>query len=204
MKRIAVYCGSSPGNNPAFKQAAVQLGKVLAERQITLVYGGGSVGLMGILAESTIDQGGKVIGVIPQAIADMEVAYTDIQDLRVVEDMHTRKALMAELADAFIALPGGMGTIEELTEILTWAQLGFHEKPCGLLNIAGFYNQLLKFMDRLVEDQFVAPEHRSMLMVDETPQGLLEQFGAYAPPKIDKAELALKLSGIQKKLSNPQ
>lgn len=198
MEKIAVYCGSSPGKNPAFHQAAVQLGKVLAEREITLVYGGGSVGLMGILAQTIIDRGGQVIGVIPQAIADMEVAFTDIQDLRVVEDMHTRKALMAELADAFIALPGGMGTIEEIMEILTWAQLGFHEKPCGILNIAGFYNQLLKFLDRLVMDQFIAPEHRSMLMVDESPQSLLEQFSSYDPPKIDKAKRSLKLSGAQK------
>ncbi|RLD04098.1 MAG: TIGR00730 family Rossman fold protein [Chloroflexota bacterium] len=198
MEKIAVYCGSSPGKNPAFHQAAVQLGKVLAEREITLVYGGGSVGLMGILAQTIIDRGGQVIGVIPQAIADMEVAFTDIQDLRVVEDMHTRKALMAELADAFIALPGGMGTIKEIMEILTWAQLGFHEKPCGILNIAGFYNQLLKFLDRLVMDQFIAPEHRSMLMVDESPQSLLEQFSSYDPPKIDKAKRSLKLSGAQK------
>ncbi len=198
IKKIAVYCGSSPGKNPAFHQAAVQLGKVLAAREITLVYGGGSVGLMGILAQTVMDQGGQVIGVIPQAIADMEVAFTDIQDLRVVEDMHTRKALMAELADAFIALPGGMGTIEEIMEILTWAQLGFHKKPCGILNIAGFYDQLLKFLDRLVMDQFIAPEHRSMLMVGESPQSLLEQFSSYDPPKIDKAKRSLKLSGAQK------
>ncbi|MCD6425060.1 MAG: TIGR00730 family Rossman fold protein, partial [Anaerolineales bacterium] len=197
-EKIAVYCGSSPGKNPAFHKAAVQLGKVLAEREITLVYGGGSLGLMGILAQTVIDQGGQVIGVIPQAIADMEVAFTDIQDLRVVENMHTRKALMAELADAFIALPGGMGTIEEIMEILTWAQLGFHEKPCGMLNIAGFYDQLLKFLDRLVMDQFIAPEHRSMLMVDESPQSLLEQFSSYDPPKIDKAKRSLKLSRTQK------
>jgi len=195
MERIAVYCGSSPGKNPVYKDAATELGKVLAARGITLVYGGGSVGLMGILAKSSIEQGGQVIGVIPQAIADMEVAYTNIQDLRIVEDMHTRKALMAELADAFIALPGGMGTVEELMEILTWAQLGFHGKPCGVLNIAGFYDQLLKFLDHLVKDQFIAPEHRSMLMVDESPQGLLEQFRAYAPPKIDKAKRSLELSG---------
>lgn len=197
MERIAVYCGSSPGINPAYQQAAVRLGKVLAERKITLVYGGGSVGLMGILAKTTIEQGGQVIGIIPQAIADMEVAYTDIQDLRIVEDMHTRKALMAELADAFIALPGGMGTIEELMEILTWTQLGFHEKPCGILNISGFFDQLLKFLDRLEKDQFIAPEHRSMLMVDESPQGLLEQFRSYTPPRIDKAKRSLKLSGAQ-------
>lgn len=198
LKKIAVYCGSSPGKNPAFQQAAVRLGKVLAEKEIILVYGGGNVGLMGILARSVIDQGGQVIGVIPKAIVDMEVAFTDIQDLRVVEDMHTRKALMAELADAFIALPGGMGTTEELMEILTWSQLGFHEKPCGILNIAGFYDQLLIFLDRLVKDQFIAPEHRSMLMVDESPRGLLEQFRSYTPPKIDKAQRSLNLSGAQK------
>ncbi len=195
MKRITVYCGSSPGNNPEYIEAARSLGRILADREITLVYGGGSVGLMGILAHSVIDQGGKVIGVIPEAILEMEVAFTGLGDLRVVEDMHSRKALMAELGDAFIALPGGMGTIEELTEILTWAQLGFHHKPCGVLNIDGFYNPLLKFLDRLVEDQFVAPEHRAMLLTDDNPEGLLDQFLVYKPPLIDKAKRALKLSG---------
>lgn len=195
MEKITVYCGSSPGKNPAFQSTAIQLGKVLAERKITLVYGGGSVGLMGVLAQSVIDHGGQVIGIIPQSIADMEVAFTSLGDLRIVEDMHTRKAQMAELADAFIALPGGMGTIEELMEILTWAQLGFHHKPCGVLNIDGFYDQLLHFLDRLVEDQFVAPENRSLLLVDHNPEGLLDQFLTYQPPRIDKAERALKLSG---------
>ncbi len=195
MEKITVYCGSSPGKNKKFHQAARELGKVLAERGITLVYGGGSVGLMGILARSVIDHGGQVIGVIPKVIADMEVAFTDLQDLRVVEDMHSRKKLMADLADAFITLPGGMGTIEELMEILTWAQLGFHHKPCGILNIDGFYDQLLSFLDRLVEDQFVAPEHRSMLLIDQNPEGLLDKFLVYKPPQIDKAKRALKLSG---------
>ena len=195
MEKITVYCGSSPGNNKKFQHTARELGKVLAEREITLVYGGGSVGLMGILARSVIDQGGQVIGVIPKAIAEMEVAFTDLQDLRVVEDMHSRKKLMADLADAFITLPGGMGTIEELMEILTWAQLGFHHKPCGILNIDGFYDQLLSFLDRLVEDQFVAPEHRSMLLIDQNPEGLLDKFLDYKPPQIDKAKRALKLSG---------
>ena len=195
MKRITVYCGSSPGNNPEYIEATRSLGRILADREITLIYGGGSVGLMGILAQAVIGAGGEVIGVIPKAILEMEVAFTGLGDLRVVEDMHTRKALMAELGDAFIALPGGMGTIEELTEILTWAQLGFHHKPCGILNIDGFYNPLLKFLDRLVEDQFVAPEHRAMLLIDENPEGLLDQFSVYKPPLIDKAKRALKLSG---------
>ena len=194
MEKITVFCGSSPGKNPAFQGAAIQLGKVLAEREITLVYGGGSVGLMGILAQSVIDHGGQVIGIIPKSIADMEVAFTSLGDLRIVEDMHTRKAQMAELADGFIALPGGMGTIEELMEILTWAQLGFHHKPCGVLNIDGFYDQLLHFLDRLVEDQFVAPENRSMLLVDHNPEGLLDQFLTYQPPRIDKAKRAIELS----------
>lgn len=194
MEKITVYCGSSPGKNPKFQQAARELGKVLAEREITLVYGGGSVGLMGILARSALAHNGHVIGVIPKAIAEMEVAFTELQDLRVVEDMHSRKKLMADLADAFITLPGGMGTIEELMEILTWAQLGFHHKPCGILNIDGFYDQLLSFLDRLVEDQFVAPEHRSMLLIDQNPEGLLDKFLVYKPPQIDKAKRALNLS----------
>jgi len=197
MERITVYCGSSPGKNPAYKDAAIELGKVLAGRNITLVYGGGSVGLMGILARTVVENGGQVIGVIPKAIADMEVAYTELQDLRIVEDMHSRKALMAELADAFIALPGGLGTMEELVEILTWSQLGFHKKPAGVLNIAGFFDPLLSFLDQLADDQFIAPEHKSMLLVDENPTGLLEKFTSYKSPKVDKAQRALKLSRPQ-------
>jgi len=195
MERIAVYCGSSPGKNPVFKDAATELGKVLAARNITLVYGGGSVSLMGILARAVVEQGGNVIGVIPKAIAEMEVAYTDLQDLRVVDDMHSRKALMADLADAFIALPGGLGTVEELMEILTWSQLGFHQKPAGILNIAGFFDPMLAFLDRLSEEEFIAPEHKSMLMVDNSPEGLLQRFSEYTPPRVDKAKRALKLSG---------
>jgi len=195
MKRIAVYCGSSPGKNPAYIEAAKSLGRVLAARNITLVYGGGSVGLMGELARTVVDKGGDVIGVIPRAIAEMEVAYTELQDLRIVADMHSRKALMADLADAFIALPGGMGTVEELMEILTWSQLGFHRKPAGILNIAGFFDLMLAFLERLSDDQFIAPEHKSMLMVDNSPEGLLERFREYTPPRVDKAKRALKLSG---------
>jgi uncharacterized protein (TIGR00730 family) len=195
MERIAVYCGSSPGKNPVYKDAATELGKVLAARGITLVYGGGSVGLMGILARAVVEQGGNVIGVIPKAIAEMEVAYTDLQDLRIVDDMHSRKALMADLADAFIALPGGLGTVEELMEILTWSQLGFHQKPAGILNIAGFFDPMLAFLERLSEEEFIAPEHKSMLMVDNSPEGLLQRFREYTPPRVDKAKRALKLSG---------
>lgn len=195
MKRIAVYCGSSPGKNPAYSEAARLLGGVLAARKITLVYGGGSVGLMGILARTLVDQGGEVIGVIPKAIAAMEVAFTELQDLRIVEDMHSRKALMADLADAFIALPGGLGTIEELMEILTWSQLGFHRKPTGILNVNGFFDPLLILLDRLAEDQFIAREHKSMLMVDDNADDLLRQFSHYSPPMIDKARRALRLSG---------
>jgi len=194
MKRIAVYCGSSPGKNPAYMEAAISLGRVLAARNITLVFGGGSVGLMGILARAVVKQGGNVIGVIPKAIAEMEVAFTDLQDLRIVEDMHSRKALMADLADAFIALPGGLGTLEELMEILTWSQLGFHQKPTGILNIAGFFDPMLAFLELLSEEEFIAPEHESMLLVDNNPEGLLQQFSEYTPMRVDKAKRALKFS----------
>jgi len=194
MERITVYCGSSPGKNPAYQAAAINLGRVMASRKITLVYGGGSVGLMGILARTVVEEGGQVIGVIPRAIAEMEVAYTELQDLRIVEDMHSRKKMMADLADAFIALPGGLGTVEELMEILTWGQLGFHQKPTGILNIDGFFDPLLVFLERLREDQFIAPEHQSMLLVDQNPASLLDQFVSYLPPQVDKAERAIKLS----------
>lgn len=190
MKKIAVYCGSSPGSDPAYSDAARGLGKILASNGITLVYGGGSVGLMGVLAESVIQSGGYVIGVIPEAIAKMEVAHQKIQDLRVVKDMHSRKALIAELADAFIALPGGVGTLEEIVEILTWAGLGFHKKPLGILNIDGFFDPLLTLLDQMVEKDFIAPEQRAMLLVDPSADGLLGQFQRYKPLVFDKAQRA--------------
>ena len=194
MKRVAVYCGSSPGNSPAIQKAARELGHLLAQRKIDLVYGGGSVGLMGILARSLIDAGGKGIGVIPEAIAKMEVAFDDIQDLRVVKDMHSRKALIAELSDGFIALPGGVGTIEELMEVLTWAGLGFHQKPVGVLNCEDFFNPLLSLLDDMVAKDFIAPEQRAMLLVDTSPEKLLAQFSAYRPPEFDKAKRAKQAS----------
>ena len=194
MKRIAVYCGSSPGNSPAIQEVTKELGQIFAERGIVLVYGGGSVGLMGILARSLIDAGGEGIGVIPEAIANMEVAFSEIQDMRVVKDMHSRKSLIADLSDGFIALPGGVGTIEELVEILTWAGLGFHHKPVGVLNINGFFDPLLEFLDDMVSQEFIAPEQRSMLLVDTSPNRLLDQFSTYNPPTFDKAQRAKQAS----------
>ena len=180
--RICVFCGSSPGATPAFGALAEHLGRLLAAHGIGLVYGGASVGLMGRLADAALGAGGEVIGVIPRALVDMEVAHAGLADLRIVETMHERKALMADLADAFIALPGGIGTLDELTEILTWAQLGLHVKPAGLLNLDGYFDALLAFLDGAVRARFLQPAHRAMLLVDGDPQRLLAAFRAYRPP----------------------
>lgn len=193
MQRICVFCGSSPGTVPAYTSAARQLGKTLAGREIALVYGGGNVGMMGQIADAVLESGGKVTGVIPRAIAEMEVAHTGLRDLRVVESMHARKALMAELSDGFIALPGGLGTLEELVEVLTWAQLGFHEKPCGLLNVNGYYDRLLSFISHMAEQQFIQPAHRKLVLVANEPADLLEKFEHYRPLKVDKAAWALEM-----------
>jgi uncharacterized protein (TIGR00730 family) len=166
---------------------------VLVERQIGLVYGGASVGLMGKLAETVLDGGGEVTGVIPSGLVKMEVAFEGLPDLRVVDSMHERKALMADLADGFIALPGGLGTIEEIFEVLTWAQLGIHEKPCGFLNICGYYDHLIRFLEGAVGEKFIRADHQSMVLVDEQPERILEQFGRYDPPKVDKAKWILSL-----------
>lgn len=192
IKRVCVFCGSSPGIKPEYVQMARLLGRVLVKKNIGLVYGGGRVGIMGAIARAVIDEGSEAIGVIPRALAEKEVAFTELSDLRVVGSMHARKALMAELSDAFIALPGGLGTIEEFFEALTWAQLGIHPKPCGLLNVCHYYDKLIEFLDYTVNQQFVEPEHRSMIMVAETPEGLLEQFEKYQPPRADKATWALR------------
>ena len=194
MRRICVFCGSSPGARPEYLQAAKQLGYTLASKDIGLVYGGARVGMMGKIAESVLEKGGEVTGVIPKGLVEKEVAFTELADLRVVDSMHERKALMAELSDGFIALPGGLGTIEEFFEVVTWAQLGIHPKPCGLLNVEQYYDRLLDFLDHSVEEKFVELEHRSMILVDEKPKGLLKKFETYLPPKIDKAKWALKLS----------
>jgi uncharacterized protein (TIGR00730 family) len=194
INRICVFCGSSPGLHKDYLQAADQLGKLLAERQITLVYGGGKVGLMGEIARSVMRSGGKVIGVIPGHLVEREVAALEITELRVVESMHERKAHMAELADAFIALPGGLGTLDELAEILTWAQLGLHSKPSGLLNVCDYYSPLAVFFDHMVSQQFVDEDHRRMIMIEKDPKVLLERFATYQPPTGDKAARALEKS----------
>lgn len=193
MKRICVFCGSSPGLSPEYAQAARQLGSFLARRQLGLVYGGGKVGMMRELATAVLEQGGDVIGVIPHELWEKKVAFTELSDLRVVASMHERKAVMAELADGFIALPGGLGTLEEFFEVWTWAQLGMHQKPCGLLSIRGYFSPLLPFLDHLVAEGFLAPAHRSMVMVEEQPEALLEQFSQYRAPLVDKAAWALQL-----------
>ncbi len=182
LDRLCVFCGSSPGHNPAYVAAAAQLGKLLAELGIGVVYGGASIGLMGALADAAQAAGGEVIGVIPRALVEWEVAHTGLADLRVVGSMHERKALMAELSDGFIALPGGIGTLEELFEVWTWAQLGSHGKPCALLNVLGFYDRLLAFLDSVVGEGFLRPPHRTMLLVGETCEGLLEKMESYRAP----------------------
>ena len=186
MKSICVYCGSSPGLNPKFLDAATTLGNLLAKDGITLVYGGGNVGLMGAVADGAISKGGKVIGVIPQSLADKELAHPDLAELHVVQSMHERKMLMAELSDAFVALPGGIGTLEEILEVLTWTQLGFHHKPCAFLNIAGFYDSLLQFLQSTVEQRFLRQDYLDSILVDNEPTSLLENLLVHKPEYQDK------------------
>jgi len=194
VKRICVFCGSSPGSGPVFLDAAEALGSALLERAHDLVYGGASVGLMGRLAETVLAGGGNVIGVIPSALADKEVALTRLPDLRVVPSMHDRKAMMADLSDGFIALPGGLGTLDEFFEVLTWTQLGIHSKPCGLLNISGYFDKLVEFLDDAQDQLFIRPEHRSMIIVEEEPEALLDRFESFRRPEVDKAEWILSLT----------
>jgi uncharacterized protein (TIGR00730 family) len=186
MKRLCVFCGSSPGANPAYADAATAMGTLLAQRGIGLVYGGGNVGLMGILADAALSAGGEVIGVIPQALADREVAHHGVTDLRVVDSMHTRKAMMAELSDGFVAMPGGVGTFEEFFEVVTWTQLGVHRKPCGLLNVAGFYTPLAVFIDQAVSEGFIKPVHRAVIVVDDDPARLLDSLLTTVLPDVPK------------------
>ena len=179
MQRVCVFCGSSPCASSGYTELAEALGEILARKRLTLVYGGGNVGLMGVLANATLAHGGEVIGVIPRALFDLEVGHTGLTDLRIVGSMHERKALMADLADAFIALPGGLGTLEEFCEIVTWAQLGLHQKPCGLLNAAGYFDRLIAFLDHAVAERFLRPEHRAMVLVEEEAEELVEHFQRY-------------------------
>lgn len=184
MDRVCVYCGSREGRNPAYGEAAEALGRTLAERGLGLVYGGGDVGLMGVVADAALAAGGEVHGVIPEALSEREVAHRGLTSLDVVPSMHERKRRMADLADGFVALPGGFGTLEELLEMLTWAQLGFHRDPCGLLNVEGYFDGLVSFFDHQVGAGFVSEAHRGMLVVADDPEALLEGFEAYEPPEV--------------------
>ena len=181
MQRICVFCGSNSGISPGYPAAAADLGRQLAARQVALVYGGSNVGLMGTLADSALKAGGHVIGVIPRSLVDLEVAHRGLPDLRIVETMHERKALMADLADGFVAMPGGYGTFDELCEILTWAQLGIHSKPVGLLNTLGYWNPFLEFLDRAVDAGFLKPAHRQLIEVRPMALELLNLLLAAKP-----------------------
>ncbi|MBI9080742.1 MAG: TIGR00730 family Rossman fold protein [Pseudodesulfovibrio sp.] len=186
MKRICVYLGSNPGFDEAYGNAADALAIELATRKIGLVYGGSNSGLMGRLANTCLEAGGEVVGVIPELLVEKEVAHTNLTEQHVVNSMHERKQLMADLSDGFIALPGGIGTLEEFFEALTWNQLGYHAKPCGLLDVKGYYTCLAEHMDRMVLNGFLVQEHRGMVLTDSTPDGLLDQFETYDPPQVDK------------------
>ena len=186
MKRICVFCGSSPGARPAYRTAAANLGAALVARGMGLVYGGANVGLTSELAHSVLDAGGEVIGVIPRSLVQRELALTGLADLRITDSMQERKAVMADLADGFIAMPGGLGTLDELFEVLTWTQLGIHQKPSGLLNVEGYFDALLAFLDHAVAERFVKDAHRSMLIVEPEPHRLLDRLEAFVPPAEDK------------------
>src|SRR5207344_759709 len=184
MHRICVFAGSSPGARPEYALAAQELGRALVARRLGVVYGGARVGLMGAVADTVLAGGGLVTGVIPEGLVTKEIAHDGLTELRVVASMHERKAMMNDLADGFIALPGGWGTLEEFFEVLTWAQLGLHRKPCGLLNVRGFFDVLLSFVDHSVEERFLQREYRSMLVVSSSSDALLEQFDHYVPPAV--------------------
>ncbi len=186
LKSVCVFCGASPGARPIYREAAENLGRSLAERGLTLVYGGGAVGLMGVVADAALAAGGEVIGIIPQSLERAEIGHKGLTRLEVVDGMHARKARMAELADAFISLPGGLGTLEELFEVWTWGQLGYHAKPLGLLEVDGFYSRLTAFLDHLVAERFVREQHRAILQVSQSPGELLDLMDAWQPTAAPK------------------
>ncbi|MAK94158.1 MAG: TIGR00730 family Rossman fold protein [Gammaproteobacteria bacterium] len=192
IKKVCVYCGSGPGAGEAYLKGARELGEELLRREIELVYGGASIGLMGELANTVLHGGGKVTGVMPVGLFRREVPHHDLTEMIEVSTMHERKAIMAGLADAFIAMPGGLGTAEELFEILTWSQLKIHSKPCGILNTAGYYNKLSEFLTHAVDQQFIRTQHESMIVWSDAPAGLLDKFAHYSPPTETKW---LKLDG---------
>ena len=194
MNKICIFCGSSPGNNPEYAKMAAVMGRTLAGMEIELVYGGGKVGLMGILADATMECGGRVTGVIPRLLAEKEAAHPGLDEMHIVESMHERKAMMAEFSDGFIAMPGGIGTIEEFVEVLTWLQLGIHSKPCGLLNVNGYFDKFLEFIDQMTGQGFIKQENRDMILVEVDPAALLMKMNLYRPQITDKAAWALKMS----------
>jgi uncharacterized protein (TIGR00730 family) len=185
-QRVCVFCGSSRGTNPAFVSAAEELGRELTRRGLGLVFGGGNIGLMGALADATMAAGGHVTGVIPESLMAREVGHLGLSDLRVVKTMHERKALMAELSDGFIALPGGFGTFEEFFEVLTWSQLGLHAKPCGVLNVGGFFDPLLDLLQHAVAQGFIRPAHRELVIVETNGSRLINRLADFEPPMIHK------------------
>jgi uncharacterized protein (TIGR00730 family) len=184
VRRLCVFCGSSPGARPAYAEAAEELGRVLVAEGIGLVYGGGQVGLMGRLADAVLAEGGEAIGVLPEALVAKEIGHPGVEDLRVVGSMHERKALMAELSDGFVALPGGLGTVEELFEVYTWSQLGLHHKPCSLLDVDGYYEGIASFLSHAVEERFLREDHRAMLIVEREPRALIERLRRFEPAAI--------------------
>lgn len=185
IKRICVYCGSSDGASPAYLRAAENMGRMMAAREIELVYGGANIGVMGRLADTVLENGGRVTGIIPKALHN-RVAHHGLSEIRIVESMHERKAMMIDISDAMIALPGGLGTFEEILEAITWQQLKIHTKPCGLLNVNEYYNSLLEFLDNAAKEHFVKPEHRATLLVAKNPEELLKKLESFKMPDIDK------------------
>ncbi|MET4108255.1 TIGR00730 family Rossman fold protein [Hymenobacter sp. UYP22] len=186
MKSVAVYCGASSGTNELFTQQAQAMGRALAERDFTLVYGGGRVGLMGAVADAVMQHGGRAIGVIPDFLADKELAHTGLTELHLVKSMHERKLMMADLAEGFVAMPGGYGTLEELFEVLTWGQLGLHRKPIGVLNVAGYYDHLLRALDHMADEGLLRRENRNQLLSHPEPHGMLDAMLAYQPVSLEK------------------
>jgi len=193
MKRIAVFCGSSTGTDDKYTVAAKSLGLALVKNGLGLVFGGGMIGLMGVIASSMLEIGGEVIGVIPEALYKKQLALPGLSELRIVGSMHERKAVIADLSDGFIAMPGGLGTIEEIFEVLTWSQLDIHTKPCGFLNVLDYFKHLVFFLDHMSDQNFIDKKHRSMIIMDENPDVLLSKIKSYTHPEVDKSVWALNM-----------
>lgn len=186
LRRVCVFCGANSGNRLAYTSSAKRMGKELAERAIGLVYGGGNIGLMGVVADACLEAGGHVIGVIPQALVDKEVAHQHLSDLRIVSSMHERKSMMAELSDAFVAMPGGFGTFEEWFEVVTWAQLGLHNKPCALLNVERYYEPLIRLIDHAVDEDFITQTHKQIVLSDSDPKRLLDKLSTWRSQPVER------------------